>query len=236
MKYPESSLRFVLLFAFLFVLTNIHQIQAQTFSLGADLVSRYVWRGVDFGESLSIQPGLEFTAGALTVGSWASYSVAADGAGANEHDLYLSLALGPVSIGLTDYYFPGPSGLPFSNFDGDGEGAHFFELNASAGGTDRFPLTVAANIFFYNEVDNSVYIEFGYPFTVKDIALGLSFGVVPQASDFYGTGAFGVTVLGLSAAKEIPITDQFALPISVSYILNPTPGASRSFLVFGVSL
>lgn len=236
MKYPENSLRFVLLFASLFALANIHQIHAQTFNLGADLLSRYVWRGVDFGESLSIQPALEFTAGALTVGSWASYSVAADGAGANEHDLYLSFALGPVSIGLTDYYFPGPGGLPFFNFDGDGEGAHFLEFNASAGGTDTFPLTIAANIFFYNETDNSIYVEFGYPFSVEDVALDLSIGIVPQASAFYGTGAFGVTVIGLSAAKEIPITDQFALPISVSYILNPTPDASRSFLVFGVSL
>ena len=32
-------------------------------SLGADVVSRYVWRGVDFGESMSVQPSLSFSAG-----------------------------------------------------------------------------------------------------------------------------------------------------------------------------
>jgi hypothetical protein len=159
-----------------------------------------------------------------------------DGAYANEHDLYVSVGLGPVSIGITDYYFPGPGGTEFFDFSDDGEGAHFFELNASGGGTEDFPLTISANIFFYNEPDNSVYIEFGYPFTVEDVELGVSLGIVPQESAFYGTNAFGVTVLGLSAAKEIPITEQFSLPISVMYILNPTPGAARSFLVFGISI
>jgi hypothetical protein len=42
--------------------------------------------------------------------------------------------------------------------------------------------------------------------------------------------------MSLSASKEIQITDSFSLPIFVSYILNPTPGMERSFLVFGFSL
>ena len=239
----RSHTRFVVLLAVL-TLTLPASSFAQSFSLGADMVSRYIWRGVDFGESFSIQPALEFAAGDLAIGSWASYSISMDGAGANEHDLYLSYGFGPVSLGVTDYYFPGPGNLPFSNFEGCTEygdpddpcGAHFFELNAGFGGTETFPLTISANIFFYNDPDNSIYLELGYPFTVEDVDLGFALGIVPQESAFYGTGAFGVTVLGLSAAKEIPITDTFSLPISVSYILNPTPDAERSFLVFGLSL
>jgi len=198
------------------------------------MVSRYVWRGVDFGESFSIQPTLEFGAGDLAIGSWASYSISANGAGANEHDLYFSYSLGPVSIGMTDYYFPSPGGTPF--FDYSDGGAHFLEINASAGGTDDFPLTISGNIFVHNDDDNSVYIELGYPFTVEDVDLGVSVGVVPQESAFYGTGAFGITVLGLSASKEIQITESFSLPVFVSYIVNPTPDVERSFLVFGFSL
>ncbi len=236
MKNVEFRFSIISVMALLLCFGPFDKAEAQSFSLGADFMSRYVWRGADFGESLSVQPALEFSAGPLTIGTWASYSVSMDGAYANEHDLYLSVALGPVSLGMTDYYFPGPEALPFSDFSDGGEGAHFFEANASIGGTVDFPLTVSANLFFYNEPDNSIYIEFGYPFTVEEVALGLAVGIVPQESAFYGTNAFGVTVLGLSAAKEIPITDQFALPVSVSYILNPTPGAARSFLVFGVSL
>ena len=209
---------------------------AQSFSLGADFASRYVWRGVDFGESFSVQPTLEFSSGAFSVGSWASYSIANDGALANEHDLYFSFGFDGFSFGVTDYYFPGPGSLPFSNFDGDGDGAHWIELNAGFGGTDAFPLTVSGNIFVHNDVDNSVYVELGYPFTVDDVELGVAVGIVPQESAFYGTNSFGITVLGLSATSSLKFTEEFSLPVSVAYIINPTPGAARSFLVFGFSL
>ena len=208
----------------------------QSFSVGADFMSRYVWRGVDFGESLSIQPTLEFSAGDFAIGSWASYSIAADGAGANEHDLYLGYSFGGFYFGVTDYYFPGPGALAFSNFDSDGAGAHWIELNASVGGTDDFPLSISGNIFVHNDTQNSIYLEIGYPFTVEDVDLGVALGIVPQESAFYGTSSFGITVLGLSASKEVPITDTFSIPLSVMYAINPTPGAARSFLVFGVSL
>ncbi len=209
---------------------------AQSFSLGADFASRYVWRGVDFGESFSIQPTLEFSTGSFAVGSWASYSIANDGALANEHDLYFSFSFDGFSVGMTDYYFPGPGALPFSNFDGDGEGAHWLEINASVGGTESFPLTVSGNIFVHNDVDNSIYFEIGYPFSVDDVDLRVGVGIVPQESAFYGTNSFGITVLGLSAGSALKITEDFSLPVSVMYAVNPTPGAARSFLVFGFSL
>ena len=102
-------------------------------------------------------------------------------------------------------------------------------------GTDTSNVATA-NVFVHNEPDNSVYIEASYPFSVQDVDLGVSMGIVPQKSDFYATNNFGVTVLGLSATKEIPITESFGLPVSVMYIVNPTPGVERSFLVFGISL
>ena len=42
--------------------------------------------------------------------------------------------------------------------------------------------------------------------------------------------------LGLSATKAVTLSEQFALPVSVAYILNPDQ--ERSFLVigFGISL
>ena len=224
------------LFGFLLMHLGAPASSAQSFSLGADVMSRYVWRGVDFGESLSIQPTLEFSSGNFAIGSWASYSVSAAGAGANEHDLYFSLGLGPVSIGMTDYYFPAPGATAFFDFEGDGEGAHFFEINVGAGGTEAFPLTVAANVFIHNDPDNSIYLELGYPFSVEDVDLSAAVGIVPQESAFYGTSTFGITVLGLTASKEISITESFSLPVSVMYAINPTPGVERSFLVFGFSL
>ena len=186
---PMKQIRFTVFLAFFLMLTPAVSI-GQSFSLGADLMSRYVWRGVDFGESFSIQPTLEFSAGGFAVGSWASYSIAADGAGANEHDLYLSYGIGDISIGMTDYYFPGPGALPFGNFDGDGAGAHWLEINAGFGGNDDFPLSISGNIFIHNDPENSVYLEIGYPFSVDGVDLGVAVGIVPQESAFYGTSTF----------------------------------------------
>ena len=52
MKYILSCLS-ALLLSSIVVPSSLAQI-----SLGADFVSRYVWRGLDFGESFSVQPAL----------------------------------------------------------------------------------------------------------------------------------------------------------------------------------
>mgnify|MGYP001369321447 CR=1 FL=1 len=42
-------------------------------SASVDIASRYVWRGTDFGNSPSIQPGITYTSGALTLGAWSAW-------------------------------------------------------------------------------------------------------------------------------------------------------------------
>ena len=209
-------------------------------SVGSDLVSRYVWRGYDFGESFSIQPSIAYSTSGFTVGSWASYSISADGAGANEHDLYVSYARGPVEVGLTDYFFPappGPNGVPetasFFNYD-NGEGAHTLEPYVAFSGTSGFPVQLYAALLAYNDPDNSVYLEASYAFSVDDVDLGATVGFVPMESAFYLTDGPSFVNLGVSASKAIEITDTFSVPVSVQYVLNPE--MERTFLVFGLSL
>jgi len=231
------KVRFLLTFLLLFLFAV--PASSQSFSLGADFMSRYVWRGYDFGESLSVQPALTFSTGGLEIGSWASYSISADGAGANEHDLWLGYTVetptsGSFSIGLTDYHFPSPDGLGFFDGDGDGDGAHWIEPYVSYTGPDALPITLYGAVIVHNDPDNSFYLQAAYPLTVGDVALGLTAGAVAGESAFYGTSGFAVVNLGLSASREIKMTDSFSLPISVSYIMNPD--TERTFLVFGISL
>lgn len=202
--------------------------RAQEVSIGADVVSRYVWRGIDFGESVSIQPGLEVSTGAFTVGTWGSYSLAGDGA--NEHDLYLSAALGPVSVGVTDYYFPSVDEPDFFNLNNDGEGSHVIEPFVSFDGP--VSLLAAANV--YNDPDYSVYLEASVPFSIGSYELGAAIGVVPMESAWYLTTGPAITNIAISGSKAVQITSEFALPVSVSYILNPA--LERTYLVFGISL
>ncbi len=212
--------------------------QAQHFSLGSDLVSRYIWRGADFGESASVQPALAFSVAGFEIGTWASYSFTSDGAGANEHDVWVGYTVetataGSFSVGVTDYYFPAPGGAGFFNFDGNGEGAHWIEPYVSYTGPEAFPVTLFGGMFVHNDPDNSVYLEASYPFKVDGVELGFTAGAVAGQSAFYGTEGFAFVNLGLSASRAIPITDAFSLPLSVAYILNPD--MERSYLVFGLS-
>ncbi|MCY4172340.1 MAG: hypothetical protein OXE59_04565 [Bacteroidetes bacterium] len=214
--------------------------QAQSVSLGADFFNRYVWRGYDFGDSFSIQPDLSVSAGGFTLGTWGSYSISADGASANEHDIYASYSIalpgsGSVDFAVTDYYFPNTPGEAgeWSNFD-DEEGAHFIELMGSVTLPESFPLTLAAAFMVHNDPDDSIYLEASVPFSVSDVDLGFTLGVVAGESGFYGTEDFALVNLGISASKDLQITESFALPLTAGYILNTD--TNKSYLVFGFSL
>lgn len=232
-----------------FALAGSSPASAQEFSLGADIVSRYVWRGVDFGESASVQPSLSLSHKGLEVGTWASYAANPGSADANEHDLWIGYSAGAFSVGITDYYFPNATHddhdhdhdeheeeetIGFFDFSGDGEGAHWIEPYVSFGGTDSFPVTLYAAYMAHNDVDNSIYLNASMPFAVGGVDMSFGIGASAGESAFYGTDGFSIIDMTLGASKSIPVTDKFELPVSVSYILNPTH--EKSYLVFGVSL
>ena len=227
--------------------------QAQSASIGADIVSRYVWRGTDFGESMAVQPALTLGFGGLEVGAWGSYSVSASGAGANENDIWATYTVAAssgasFSFGFTDYYFPGPGADGFFVTDG-----HLLELSASFTGPESFPVSLYAGRMSRNDPDNSLYLEASVPVSgFEGVDLGLTAGMVAGASEFYATSGTAFVNLGISASTDWEISDSFSLPMSVSYILNPNrPGddghidehmneeeddTDRAFLVFAVSL
>jgi hypothetical protein len=178
-------------------------------TIGADVVSRYVWRGTDFGNAAAVQPGIETAVGPVTLGAWGSWSISpgpADASG-NECDLYASITVGPVGLTLTDYFFPAYAGTDsLLNLD-----IHVFELST---GADVGPVTLLAAANVSGDDDNSTYLELTY----GAFSLGLGNGA-------YSTdGEFAPVSIGVSASR-----DNF----SASYILNPDQ--ETSFLVFGVN-
>jgi uncharacterized protein (TIGR02001 family) len=209
------------------------QATGQSVSIGADVVSRYVWRGLDFGESMAVQPALTLGAGGFEFGAWGSYSISADGASANENDLWAAYTIttesgASIAVGVTDYYFPGPGATGFSYKD-----AHTWEVSLAFSGPETFPLSLFAGLV--TDDDKPLYLEAGLPLPAgDDVELGLHAGMVTGESAFYGTGGAAVVNLGITAGKELTITDSFAIPTSVSYVFNPDQ--DRAFLVFGISL
>lgn len=217
---------------------------------GVDLMSRYIWRGMNLGgSSPSIQPSLEFSAGNFTIGTWGAFNMS-DAFSLQETDLYLSYTIREMfSLTLTDYFFPDEM-LDKNNyfeFNKDSTG-HLLEGTLAFNGTEKIPFTLIAAVNFWGadakKADGknqfSTYIELGYNGKCKDVNYNLFLGLTPTSPDkdagetgFYGSEA-GIINLGIKAEKEIPITDKFSLPLSTSFIVNPQ--TQNVFLVVGISL
>ncbi|MBL1212508.1 MAG: hypothetical protein HND52_04005 [Ignavibacteriae bacterium] len=202
---------------------------------GTNIVSRYVWRGGDFGDSPSIQPYIGVTYAGFELGTWASFPLSSSASGYNEHDLYLSYTLeselGSFGLLLTDFYYPN-SGVDFSNWDGGGTGAHTLELSASYSGPFNF--LAAYNV--HNDPDKSFYMELGYSMNLADVPVDIFLGGTRGRSTWYGisTDKIEITNIGLKGSREIVFTNNFSLTLSASYIMNPY--ARKTFLVFGISI
>lgn len=208
-------------------------------SLGADFVSRYEWRGSQIGNGASLQPYLEYAIGDLTIGAWGAYSLTDDGS--NEIDLYATYkVLDFFTVGLTDYYVPTEgSKLPNDNafdYSRNDNRQHTLEASLSVDHIGSFPISFLYAINL--DTDHDMYFELAYPLTVEDVELSfvLGAGLNDDESGFYLTGDqdFGIVRVGVTASKEIAITNNFSLPISVSYIVNPS--INDAYLVFGISL
>ncbi len=165
---------------------------------GADLVSRYIWRGQQLnGNVPNIQPGIELDYRGLSFGVWGSFSVAGSNV-SQEVDLYLAKSFFKdiFTLTVTDYFFPTEFGnYKYFRYGKDSTG-HVFEGMLSYNGVDKFPLTAMLAVNFYGadaaKINNdptsadfnkktgiqySTYIEVGYPFEVKDVSLNAFMGM-----------------------------------------------------------
>jgi uncharacterized protein (TIGR02001 family) len=233
------------IFAFLLFSCHIGSAQedkpVSKFSTGVDLFNRYVWRGLDYGSSPSIQPTIEYAhKSGLKVGYWGSFNTLGN---YNEIDFYISYSISSFDLVLTDYFFP-ESGIPSSktfrylNFDNETTG-HGTEISLFWNGSEKLPLTLMAGTFFWGADKNvdgnqnySTYFEAKYEFETKAGALEAIVGFTP-AKGLYGN-TLGIINMGLGTKKEIKITDHFSLPVQSAVIVNPQ--ISNIYLVFGISL
>ena len=218
-------LLFAGLIAGFFITTGIQAQEDQSeskFSAGADLYSNYIWRGTKLGIGPAVQPTVKFVTGGLTIGVWGSF----DAQGYAEVDPYFSYAFKfGLSLGITDYYYPG---LQFFETS-DTAGSHAFEINA---GYTIKGLSLSAN-YILNEAGgagskgNDTYFQASYAFKHFSLVLGMGDGW--HTSD----GDFGICHLGIGTTKVIKITDTFSIPVTGQVILNPE--REQLYVVVGFS-
>ena len=251
MKTNSTFNRSILLLSIMICMALSLSAQGE-WDFSSDFNSRYVWRGMDFGASPSIQPGITYSHSGFAIGAWGAYST--NGSQGQEADLFLSYTglNDMISVGVTDYFFPNDtlSNNNYFNYQSN-ETGHLLEAFIQFNGTDNIPFTllIASNIYgddLNGEGKNrfSSYAELGYSFTTKtelgiDLFLGANLTDRSQSDIDAGVGGFyadkaGIVNLGIAASKEIPITEKFALPVSLSLITNPIN--NNLFMVFGFTL
>ena len=212
-----SFYKFTLIAILALLSTNISYSQ----DFGADLVSSYVWRGTQFGSGAHVQPYMDLGSGNLTGGVWGSFPTSAKGGG-NELDLWVSYDFGPLALTVTNYTFPGEGGVY-----ADSEGLFNGDYTELAASTSIMGVDLSAG--YFTEVE-ALYVELGFSTGAVDIAFGYG---DDQADGFYAGGGSGLVNMSFSGSKDIQISDNYALPVFGSFIINPE--AETAFLVFGIS-
>lgn len=241
---------FFLLIAALLVFTNVMLAQnddpdsdqdtnESEFAFGADVVSRYIWRGLDLGSDPAVQPYFFWNKGGFSIGTWGSYGF---NGGFAEVDLMASYQYKFITIALTDFFFPVENfnyNNRYFNYK-SGETTHAIEGSIKLSGPEKFPLGfLAGTVFYGNDLDAqnkniySTYLELSYPIQVQNINIETFIGgVINDKPNLYADGA-GVINLGFKASKQIKVSDEYSLGAFFSMVINPK--YENVHLIFGLN-
>ena len=214
-------------------------------TIGADIVSRYYWRGQALGDG-AIQPTLGLSWKGLSLTAWGSYGFV-DTNDTKEFDLTLAYSTGGFHAGITDYWFDrGVSfdGTPFEDAKYFSYAAHktshVYEANIG------YDFGVVALNWYTNFAGNdgvnkdgdraySSYVEAAAPFKLGGLDWTATVGAVPYRTSFYSDAkGFAVTNVSLNATKDLKITDKFSVPVFAQVAANPSN--EKAYFLVGFTL
>ena len=205
----------------------IHAQPQTEISIGGDLVSTYVWRGV-YQSGFSLQPEIGLSVGGFTVGVWGS----TDLDNFKEVDLSVGYSVRGFSVGVTDYWWGGQRlgdgrFAPYFKY-GD---THYFEGTLAYEFGEKFPLGISWSTMFAgaDKKENgdrawSSYVELAYPFSVGSVELPAAAGAAPWAAPAWlpgGYDGFQISNVSLKASRAIPVSEKYEIPLFVQLAVNP---------------
>lgn len=221
---------YILLLSFLPFVGYSQEQQAKApqsnFSISSELTSKYVWRGIEYGNAPVIFGTLNYSYKGLSIFATGGYAFNGKH---SEVDLGLSYSHKWLTLGLSDYYFPSASGEndKYFNFK-NSETRHSVEFYATVA-PEKVPLWLTVSTYVYGadkdlngEQAFSSYLELGYSHSFNEHhTLALSVGANLNKS-FYTSyeDGFNVTNITLKYSTAIPF-GKFNLPVSGSLIFNP---------------
>lgn len=186
--------------------------------VGADVVSRYVWRGALLDDNLAVQPHLSYSTGNIQIGAWSSWATTSSGA--NENDLYITYSSGPIAITVTDYYFPNGAGSDFFKYS-DKDAIHQLEVMGSYG---QGPIGLTAAAILSGDPDTPIYVEASYELATDDDVSASVTAALGTENYYTSDGDPALINVGLSVTKG---------DYTAQYILNPD--AEQAWMVFMMS-
>lgn len=201
-------------------------------SLGADLVSQYIWRGQDLGDA-SLQPSLGIGWQGLSLSAWGSVGIT-DPQDTKELDLTLGYTYEGFNVGVTDYWFSNGSYFKYKAH----QTTHVWEANL---GYDFGFLNVQWYTNFAGDdgVNKdgkraySSYLELSAPFRLATLEWTATLGAVPYATTLYDANGFCITNVSLRATKDFVIKERYHLPLFVGLTANPR--SEKLYLLLGAS-
>ena len=227
-------------------------------TVSADLVSRYMWRGLDMANA-SFQPNLNVAWKGLSLNVAGSTPLEKDG-GVQDIDVTLGYSLLGVNIGVIDYWTADVDPRNRYFYFG-GETACPHQLEANIGYTCKYCSLQAYTMFYGNDykIDGSraysTYIELSVPFRLGGLDWDIRAGVTPMESagttykeqivtetgktktvtrgDWMYGESFTCNMASVRATKNLEFR-HFKVPVYVE--LHTNPYLQRANLVLGVSI
>lgn len=229
-----------------------------TATASADLVTRYMWRGIDMA-GVSIQPELNLAWQGLSLDIEGNNPLEKDG-GVQDLNVTLGYSLYGFNIGVTDYWTADvdPRNRYFY-YGGETECPH--QLEANIGYTCKYGSLQAYTMVYGNDfkIDGnraySTYIELSVPFKLGGLDWDVRAGVTPFESagttyeevvttatgkrvtytrgDWMYGESFTCNLASVRATKEFEFR-KFKLPVYVE--LHTNPYLQRANLVFGIAI
>jgi hypothetical protein len=235
MKIKFAAILFIAVSGLFFCTSSLpaqtDTLPAVTTSVNVDLVSRYIWRGMDLGHGPSIQPGLSATWKDFTIGTWGAFKL--NGEGDQETDFYLSKTFSFVTVAIWDYWsFNDTSAFDCFNYL-EKTTSHLLEAQILLSGGETLPFNFLASYLFYGaDPSKSVYFELQYEHTSSLADLVVFAGYQAKGNYYAPKPAF--VNIGCTVSKSIQVTDRLSLPVYVSLIVNPA--GKSAWLVAGITL
>lgn len=205
------------------------------FHASLELTTKYMWRGIEYGDSPAVFPMFSYALGGLHAFVMGGYAL---NGSHQEVDFGVSYSYKSWCFGLSDYYYPSAVGEDDKYFDFSN---HFTGHSVESYLTfapEKIPFWITLSAYVYGNDKKpdgnqafSSYLEMGYNYVFTgNNMLSLFVGACLNKS-FYTDykKAFGVVNATLKYSTSFSF-GKFQLPASVSYILNPYK--EKSYLTF----